>query len=95
VLASDVMALAGLDVARRTGLVVPWDVSVVAGADSVLCRLATPALTSLPSLAHDLGDALAAAVTATLDAGADADPTRVPLSIGALAVRGSTAPHAH
>ncbi|WP_444665343.1 LacI family DNA-binding transcriptional regulator [Cellulomonas sp. CW35] len=95
VLASDVMALAGLDVARRTGLVVPWDVSVVAGADSVLCRLATPALTSLPALAHDLGDALAAAVTGTLDAGGDGEPTRVPFAVGALAVRGSTAPHAH
>ncbi|MCR6647438.1 MAG: substrate-binding domain-containing protein [Cellulomonas sp.] len=95
VLATDVMALAALDVARRTGLVVPWDVSVVAGADSVLCRLATPALTSLPSLAGDLGEALARAVTGTLDAADDTPPVRVPLTIGALAVRGSTAPQAH
>ena len=95
VLATDVMALAALDVARRTGLVVPWDVSVVAGAASVLCRLATPALTSLPSLAGDLGEALARAVTGTLDAADDTPPVRVPLTIGALAVRGSTAPQAH
>lgn len=95
VLATDLMGLAALDVARRTGLVVPWDVSVVAGADSVLCRLATPALTSLPSLATDLGHAFARAVGAVLDAPAGGEPPRVHVAVGALAVRGSTAPQAH
>ncbi|MCR6690022.1 LacI family DNA-binding transcriptional regulator [Cellulomonas sp.] len=94
VLETDVAALAALDVARRTGLVLPWDLSVVAGADSVLCRLATPAVTSLPALGPDLGTALAEAVCGALDGGPEDAPVRVPLRVGALAVRGSTAPHA-
>ncbi|MBT0995115.1 LacI family transcriptional regulator [Cellulomonas sp. DKR-3] len=94
VLETDLMALAALDVARRTGLVLPWDLSVVAGADSVLCRLATPALSSLPALGAELGTALATAVLGALAAGPEDAPVRVPLQVAALAVRGSTAPHA-
>lgn len=67
---------------------------MVAGADSVLCRLATPAVTSLPALGPDLGTALAEAVCGALDGGPEDAPVRVPLRVGALAVRGSTAPHA-
>ncbi len=85
---TDIMAIAALDVARRTGIAVPWDLSIVAGSDSTLCRLATPALTSLPSVAAMLGAALAQAVVAAQQRRVE----RVPLSVGSLAVRGSTGP---
>lgn len=86
---SDQMAIAALDVARRTGLAVPWDLSVVAGSDSALCRLATPSVTTLPSAERDLGLATGEAVLAVLDG-----DTRVrrELQVGGLAVRGSTGP---
>lgn len=86
---SDQMAVAALDVARRTGLAVPWDLSVVAGSDSALCRLATPSITTLPSAQRDLGTATGEAVLAVLDGDLRA---RRQLQIGGLAVRGSTGP---
>ena len=86
---SDQMAVAALDVARRTGLAVPWDLSVVAGSDSALCRLATPSITTLPSAQRDLGQATGQAVLAVLDGEPRA---RRALQIGGLAVRGSTGP---
>lgn len=86
---SDQMAIAALDVARRTGIAVPWDLSVVAGSDSALCRLATPSVTTLPSAQHDLGVAAGEAVLAVIDG----DPrARRELQVGGLAVRGSTGP---
>ena len=86
---SDQMAVAALDVARRTGLAVPWDLSIVAGSDSALCRLATPSITTLPSAQRDLGTATGEAVLAVLDGDLRA---RRELQIGGLAVRGSTGP---
>lgn len=86
---TDAMAVAGLDVARRSGVQVPWDVSIVATADSALCRLATPAITTLPMPLADLGTAVGRAVLAVLDGDAEA-ATVVP--VGGLAVRGSTGP---
>ena len=86
---SDQMAVAALDVARRTGLAVPWDLSVVAGSDSALCRLATPSITTLPSAQRELGTATGEAVLAVLDGDLRA---RRELQIGGLAVRGSTGP---
>ncbi|NNH06907.1 LacI family transcriptional regulator [Cellulomonas fimi] len=86
---SDQMAIAALDVARRTGLAVPWDLSVVAGSDSALCRLATPSVTTLPSAQRDLGLAAGEAVLAVLDGDAR---VRRELQVGGLAVRGSTGP---
>lgn len=86
---SDQMAVAALDVARRTGLAVPWDLSVIAGSDSALCRLATPSITTLPSAQRDLGTATGEAVLAVLDGDLRA---RRALQIGGLAVRGSTGP---
>ena len=74
---SDQMAVAALDVARRTGLAVPWDLSVVAGSDSALCRLATPSITTLPSAQRDLGTATGEAVLAVLD-GDLRGPARAP-----------------
>lgn len=89
VLDSDQMAVAALDVARRTGLAVPWDLSVVAMADSALCRLATPSITALPAVAEEAGTAVGEAVLALLD-GSGQRTWRV--EPGGLAVRGSTGP---
>jgi DNA-binding LacI/PurR family transcriptional regulator len=44
---NDVMAVAGLGVARELGLSVPGDLSIVASEDSPLCRLVGPPLTVL------------------------------------------------
>jgi len=81
--------VAALDVARRTGLAVPWDVSIVALSDSALCRLATPSITSLPSVQAELGTAVGEAVLTVLDA--QGAPVRL-IEVGGLAVRGSTGP---
>lgn len=86
---TDQMAVVGLDVARRLGVEVPWDLSIVAGSDSELCRLATPTITALPMPMADLGAATARAVLALL--GGEVDVAAV-VPVGALAVRGSTGP---
>jgi DNA-binding LacI/PurR family transcriptional regulator len=44
---NDVMAVAGLAAARRAGLDVPGDLSVVAWDDSALCELVHPAITAM------------------------------------------------
>ncbi|WP_017620405.1 LacI family DNA-binding transcriptional regulator, partial [Nocardiopsis gilva] len=44
---NDVMAVAGMSVARQAGLAVPADVSIVAWEDSTLCRVTHPTLTTL------------------------------------------------
>jgi DNA-binding LacI/PurR family transcriptional regulator len=44
---NDVMAVAGLGVARELGFAVPGDLSIVASEDSPLCRLVGPPLTVL------------------------------------------------
>ncbi len=86
---SDQMAVAALDVARRTGLAVPWDLSVVAGSDSALCRLATPSITTLPSAQRDLGRATGEVVLGVLDGDVR---VRREIPVGGIAVRGSTGP---
>ncbi|WP_238161191.1 LacI family DNA-binding transcriptional regulator [Kribbella antibiotica] len=86
---SDQMALAALDVARRLGVEVPWDLSILAASDSALCRLSTPALTALPSPLRELGTAVGDAVLAVLN-GQSATSHVVP--VGGLAIRGSTGP---
>lgn len=88
---TDAMAVAGLDVARRSSVQVPWDLSIVATADSALCRLATPAITTLPMPLDELGTAAGRAVLGLLD-GDTESITVVP--VGGLAVRGSTGPAA-
>lgn len=91
-----------LDVARRLGLGVPWDLSVVAGTDSPACYLTTPSLTAVPYPVEELGratgralrTALGAAVPRRAAAGAveeDVPPSGV-VPVGRLVVRGSTAP---
>lgn len=86
---SDTGALAGLDVARRCGLHVPWDVSVVAVGDSGLCRLSTPAITVLPIPMAALGTAVGRAAHAALD-GITGHRAVVPVT--GLVRRGSTSP---
>ncbi len=44
---NDVMATAGLSVARKLGIAVPTQLSIVAGDDSQLCEMVFPALTAL------------------------------------------------
>jgi len=86
---TDQMAVAALDVARRTGLQVPWDLSILAGSDSALCRLATPSISTLPLPLGELGAAAGHAVLAVLDGEQDVG-TCVP--VRGIAVRGSTGP---
>ena len=86
---TDQMAVAALDVARRSGLQVPWDVSILAGNDSAFCRLATPAITTVPMPLAELGTATGLAVLAVLDGEQDISTL---LPVGGLAVRGSTGP---
>ncbi|GAB2464127.1 LacI family DNA-binding transcriptional regulator [Promicromonospora xylanilytica] len=94
-----------LDVARRLGLGVPWDLSIVAGTDSPACYLTTPSLTAVPYPVEELGRATGRALrsvlgTATSRRAVGVDPTEgapppsgaVP--VGRLVVRGSTAPPA-
>ncbi|MFD2794307.1 LacI family DNA-binding transcriptional regulator [Promicromonospora vindobonensis] len=94
-----------LDVARRLGLGVPWDLSVVAGTDSPACYLTTPSLTAVPYPVEELGRATGRALRAVLGAvtsrravGVDpaegAAPPSGTVSVGRLVVRGSTAPPA-
>jgi len=48
---NDVMALAGIEVARNRGIEVPDALSILAWDDSHLCRLATPPLSAM---SHDV-----------------------------------------
>lgn len=97
-----------LDVARRLGLGVPWDLSVVAGTDSPACYLTTPSLTAVPYPVEELGRATGRALRAALGAGPDrrgtgsgpggeqhpraVEPPSGTVAVGRLVVRGSTAP---
>lgn len=56
---NDVMAVAGLDAARGLGVRVPERLSLVAWDDSTMCRLATPALTTLSVDVYRYGVAVA------------------------------------
>ncbi|WP_307816164.1 LacI family DNA-binding transcriptional regulator [Myceligenerans indicum] len=91
----DVTAGVVLDVARRLEVAVPWELSVVAGADAPACRLTTPSLTAVPYPVERLGQAVGQALLEALgDGGADGDRSSrsTTLSTGGLVVRGSTAP---
>jgi DNA-binding LacI/PurR family transcriptional regulator len=85
---NDVMAVAGIGEAQRTGLDVPAGLSVMAWDDSMLCELVHPAVTALR------WDVTAAGVEAArrlsqLASGAEADDFREPSPL--LKVRESTA----
>ncbi|NUT50018.1 MAG: substrate-binding domain-containing protein [Saccharothrix sp.] len=59
---NDVMAVAGLNVAKELGFTVPDRLSLVAWDDSSLCRLASPALTTMSVDVHRFGVTVAESV---------------------------------
>ncbi|WP_447004116.1 LacI family DNA-binding transcriptional regulator [Saccharothrix isguenensis] len=59
---NDVMAVAGLTVAKRLGVAVPDRLSLVAWDDSSLCRLTSPALTTMSVDVHQFGVTVAESV---------------------------------
>ncbi|MFD6950915.1 LacI family transcriptional regulator [Nocardiopsis sp. TSRI0078] len=59
---NDVMAVAGLEAARALGVPVPDRLSMVAWDDSTLCRLATPALTTMSVDVYQYGVSVAESV---------------------------------
>jgi DNA-binding LacI/PurR family transcriptional regulator len=89
VLDDDAAATAALDVARRLGVDVPWELSVVSAADSARCGLVTPSLTALSRDGAAYGAAVGALLLDVLD-GRPATSRQVPTPI--LRPRGSTAP---
>ncbi|MCA5893346.1 LacI family transcriptional regulator [Isoptericola sp. NEAU-Y5] len=101
----DLAALAVLEAARRRGLRVPWDVSVLAGEDSPTCRLLDPPLTAVARPHAALGPRVAAALAPALkpaagptradrDGPGDAEPDTPAPVAARLLIRGSTAPPA-
>jgi LacI family repressor for deo operon, udp, cdd, tsx, nupC, and nupG len=84
---SDLLALAGLGVARRLGCVVPDDVSIAGFDDSPLASLSSPPLTTVRVDYAGFGEAAAAMLLAEIDG----TPTeRSQLAPPELIVRGST-----
>ena len=87
----DAMAISALDLARRLGLDVPRELSVVAGADSLRCRLVTPSLTALARDFEQYGQAAGQQLLGIL-AGAVVEHRQV--ATATLIVRDSTGPAA-
>jgi DNA-binding LacI/PurR family transcriptional regulator len=85
---TDVLALATLDAARRLGIVVPEELSVVGFDDIEEAARSVPPLTTL---SQDLGNKGRVAARAALDLVAGRKP-RVPRLSTELVVRGSTGP---
>ncbi|WP_067964331.1 LacI family DNA-binding transcriptional regulator [Nocardiopsis trehalosi] len=86
---NDVMAVAGLGAAADLGVAVPDRVSLVAWDDSTLCRLASPALTTMSVDVHQYGVSVAESLIELIDGG----PVAERWSPAARFVpRGSTAP---
>nr|WP_281381944.1 substrate-binding domain-containing protein [Nocardiopsis mwathae] len=86
---NDVMAVAGMSVARQSGLAVPTDVSIVAWEDSTLCRVTHPTLTTLSRDASGFGATAAERLLALIDG---EPPGDVEFSVPELTIRESTAP---
>ncbi|MEO3853844.1 LacI family DNA-binding transcriptional regulator [Acrocarpospora sp. B8E8] len=84
---SDIMAVAGLGVARELGLRVPADLSILAWDDSVLCALVRPAITALSRDAVSDGGR---AVRLLLRGIAGERPAHVEVPVPQLVVRDST-----
>lgn len=68
----DVMALGGLDAARRAGVDVPSDLSILAWDDSALCQLSTPPLAAMAHDVRGIGEATGRAVVELITTGAAA-----------------------
>lgn len=66
---NDLMALGGLAEARRLGVSVPDEVSLVAWDDSALCQLAAPSLSALGHDVQQIGRMVGEAVVAVLSGG--------------------------
>ncbi|GAA3879940.1 LacI family DNA-binding transcriptional regulator [Streptomyces sedi] len=66
---NDVMAVAGLGAAKAAGLRVPEELSLIAWDDSTMCRLASPALTTMSVDVHQFGVSVAESVVELIDGG--------------------------
>ncbi|RBM07415.1 LacI family transcriptional regulator [Streptomyces sp. PT12] len=66
---NDVMAIAGLGVAKDLGIAVPDQLSLVAWDDSTMCRLASPPLTTMSVDVHRFGVMVAESVLELIDGG--------------------------
>lgn len=88
--ASDATALGVMEAARRRGLRVPEDLSVVGFDDTVLAERATPALTTVRQPLQDMGRVALRTLLRLAD-GETLDSHHVELATN-LVVRGSTAP---
>jgi DNA-binding LacI/PurR family transcriptional regulator len=86
---SDLLALAGLSVARERGLDVPGDVSIAGFDDSPLASLSSPPLTTVRVDHSGFGEAAAAALLAEIDGG---QPPAFEPASPELIVRSSTGP---
>jgi DNA-binding LacI/PurR family transcriptional regulator len=64
---NDVMAVAGLGAAKRLGVVVPEELSLIAWDDSTMCRLASPPLTTMSVDVHQYGVLVAESVLELID----------------------------
>jgi DNA-binding LacI/PurR family transcriptional regulator len=86
---NDVMAVAGLAAAAELGVAVPAQLSLVAWDDSTLCRLASPALTTMSVDVHQFGVSVAESVLERID-GVPVVPRWSPTA--RYVPRGTTAP---
>jgi DNA-binding LacI/PurR family transcriptional regulator len=86
---NDVMAVAGLGAAKELHVAVPGELSLIAWDDSTLCRMASPALTTMSVDVHSFGGVVADTVLDLL-AGAAVPERWSPAA--RLDERGSTAP---
>jgi DNA-binding LacI/PurR family transcriptional regulator len=86
---NDVMAVAGLGVARELGLAVPGEVSLVGYEDSPLCQVVAPSLTVLKRDIARLGMRAAALLFDTLATGV---PQGAQADVPRLVIRRSTGP---
>lgn len=66
---NDVMAVAGLRAAQSLGIVVPDQLSLVAWDDSTLCRLSSPAMTTMSVDVHEYGVRVVRSIFELLDGG--------------------------
>src|ERR1019366_4408108 len=66
---NDVMAVAGLRAAQGLGVVVPDQLSLVAWDDSTLCRLSSPAMTTMSRDVHEYGVRVVRSIFEILDGG--------------------------
>lgn len=86
---NDVMAVAGLGAAKELGVRVPAELSLVAWDDSTLCRLASPALTTMSVDVYQYGVLVAESLLELID-GRPVTPRQPPPA--RFLARDSTAP---